>query len=136
LELSNASDPEVLDSPLYFIWPNTVVWGGYAIPWMYRFRPNGNDPTSSIMEIFQLNATAEGAERTHVPVNELDDSTPFAKADELGFLGPVLDQDHINLKRQSVGIRSTPLPGLRYSKYQESLIRHHHHVLDQYLARD
>ncbi|GAB4658937.1 aromatic ring-hydroxylating oxygenase subunit alpha [Mycobacterium avium] len=134
IDLSSASDPEVLDSPLYYIWPNLVIWGGYAIPWMYRFRPNGSDPTSSIMEIFQLNVVPKGQQRTHIPMNELGD-LPFAKADELGFLGPVLDQDHLNLRRQSIGLRSTPLPGLRYSRYQESLIRHHHHVLDEYLGR-
>jgi phenylpropionate dioxygenase-like ring-hydroxylating dioxygenase large terminal subunit len=134
VDLSSASDPEVLDSPLYYIWPNIVIWGGYAIPWMYRFRPNGNDHTSAIMEIFQLNVVPEGQQRTHAPLNELGD-LPFSKADELGFLGPVLDQDHLNLRRQSIGLRSTPLPSLRYSKYQESLIRHHHHILDEYLAR-
>jgi phenylpropionate dioxygenase-like ring-hydroxylating dioxygenase large terminal subunit len=134
IDLASASDPEVLDSPLYNIWPNLIVWGGYAIPWVYRFRPNGNDPTSSIMEIFQLNIVPETQQRTHVPVNDLGE-LPFSGADELGFLGPVLDQDYHNMARQSIGLRSTPLSGLRYSRYQESLIRHLHHVLDEYLAR-
>lgn len=40
-----------------------VPWGGQALPIVYRFRPNGNDPDSHIMEIMFLFAKA--ADGTH-----------------------------------------------------------------------
>ena len=136
LDLSSMSDAEVIDSPLTFVFPNTVFWGGYLVPWIYRFRPNGNDPHSAIMEVFQMTIVPEGTESQHVPMRILDDEEPFAAADELGYLGPVLDQDFNNMKLQSIGLASTPETELRYSRYQESLIRRHHDVIDRYLQRD
>ena len=133
LNFSTKSDPEVLDSPLYFVFPNLVIWGGYALPWIYRFRPNGTDPTTAIMEVFQLDAVSETAERTHVDLKDLGDA-PFSAAPELGVIGSVLDQDYANMARQRIGFSSGPTANLRFSRYQESLIRFHHHTLDAYLA--
>ncbi len=136
IDLSETSDAEVIDSPLIFAFPNCVLWGGYAVPWIYRFRPNGNDPTSAIMEVIQMTPVGEGHSRDHVPCRELGPDEPFSSAQELSYLGPVLDQDYENMVRQQIGLRSTPETKLRNTRYMESLIRHHHHVLDKLMSTD
>ena len=52
--MSGLSDSEALDLIEYLLFPNMVPWGGQALPIVYRFRPNGNDPDSHIMEIMFL----------------------------------------------------------------------------------
>ena len=53
-DMSALSDSESLDLIEYMLFPNMVPWGGQALPITYRFRPNGDDPESSIMEIMFL----------------------------------------------------------------------------------
>ena len=133
LDLSAASDFEVVDSPLYYVFPNCVIWGGYAIPWIYRFRPNGSDPNSAIMEVIQMTVVPEGATPQHVPMKALGGDEPFSSAPELDYLGPVLDQDLNNMKKQEIGMRSTPESEFFLSKYMESLVRRYHALIDDYI---
>jgi hypothetical protein len=53
-DTSGLSDTESLDLIEYMLFHNMVPWGGQALPITYRFRPNGDDPESSLMEIMFL----------------------------------------------------------------------------------
>ena len=48
------SDAEMLGSILYNLFLNFSVWGGMTPTRVYRWRPNGRDVDSAIMEIYQL----------------------------------------------------------------------------------
>jgi hypothetical protein len=61
------------------------------------------------------------------------DSPDWTEAPELGALGPILNQDMGNLSRVQRGLRASRKPGVTFSAYQESRIRHFAQILDRYL---
>ena len=46
----------------------------------------------------------------------------------------MFDQDEFNLEAVQKGLRTTRKSGVTFSVYQESKIRHFHHLLDRWLA--
>jgi len=135
-DLSALSDTESLDLIQYSLFPNSVPWGGQSLPVCYRFRPYGENPEMSIMEIMFL--FAKGDDGTHPPpadIRWLTVDEPWATAPELGSAAMISDQDTDNLKRIQRGLRASKKPGVTLANYQESRIRHFHKTLDDYLAR-
>ena len=59
--------PELLDGIEYFLFPNLMVWAGYLTPFVYRFRPEGNDPDRCIVDIMKLEPLPESGERPPRP---------------------------------------------------------------------
>jgi phenylpropionate dioxygenase-like ring-hydroxylating dioxygenase large terminal subunit len=135
VDLSHISDAEALDAIMYFVFPNVIIWPGYALPNVFRFRPNGNDVDSSIMDVLQLWPYPRDRPRPEpAKVHVLAPDEPWASAAELGSLGPVLDQDTANMPKLQKGLKAGGKPGITLANYQEARIRHFHQVLDAYLA--
>ncbi len=125
-----------LDLIEYLLFPNMVPWGGQALPITYRFRPNGDDPETSIMEImFLFSKAPDGTHPEPAKLNMLGPDQKWADAPELGSAAMVADQDTDNLMRIQKGLRASKKPGVTLARYQESRIRHYHETLDAYLAR-
>jgi phenylpropionate dioxygenase-like ring-hydroxylating dioxygenase large terminal subunit len=128
------TDAELVDSYYLTVFPNMHPWGGYN-QITYRFRPNGDDHRSCIMDVFLLSPFA--GERP-APVQEirLGADEPWRTAVEsLGSLARVFDQDEFNLEAVQKGLRTTRKHGVTFGVYQESKIRHFHHLLDQWLEK-
>lgn len=135
-DMSKLSDSESLDLIEYLLFPNMVPWGGQALPICYRFRPLGDDPERSIMEImFLFSKAADGSHPPPARIHWLGVDEPWSSAAELGSAARVADQDTDNLKRIQKGLRATKKPGVTLARYQESRIRHYHETLDAYMAR-
>jgi hypothetical protein len=135
-DMSALSDSESLDLIEYLLFPNMVPWGGQALPITYRFRPNGDDPETSIMEImFLFSKAPDGTHPEPAKLNMLGPDQKWADAPELGSAAMVADQDTDNLMRIQKGLRASKKPGVTLARYQESRIRHYHETLDAYLAR-
>ena len=132
LDLYHLSDTEVIDHELFLVFPNATVWGSWTSPVMYRWRPNGGDHTSALMEVFLFQVFPEGAEiPPPAPMQELAVEETFASADmPLGF-GAIVDQDVNNMINQTRGLHTTPEAGFRCGRRMEMLVRHFHHVLDE-----
>jgi hypothetical protein len=126
------TDSEAIDAIQYFVFPNFVPWGGYA-PINYRFRPNGNDPETSIMELMLLSPTGAGAARLPVDPIELDYDDPWTSVRELGRLAQIFEQDMMNLDVIQRGVRASRKGAVTLSAYQESRIRHFEQTLDDYV---
>ena len=134
-DMSQLSDAESLDLIEYLLFPNMVPWGGQSLPIVYRFRPNGNDPDSHIMEIMYLFAKAEdGSHPPAAQMKMLEPDQNWVDAPELGSAAMVADQDTDNLMRIQKGLKATRKPGVTLARYQESRIRHFHTTLDEYLG--
>jgi phenylpropionate dioxygenase-like ring-hydroxylating dioxygenase large terminal subunit len=134
-DMSQLSDAESLDLIEYMLFPNMVPWGGQSLPICYRFRPHGDNPEQSIMEIMFLFAKApDGSHPPPPPITWLGIDEPWANAKELGSAAMVADQDTDNLMRIQKGLRATKKPGVTLARYQESRIRHYHATLDAYMA--
>ena len=127
---------EVLDAVLYFLFPNFTPWVATGLSLNYRFRPNGNDPDSSIMEIMYLTPVPPGeAKPPPAPVRWLAEDDDWTKATELGRLGAIANQDSGNLPYVQRGLHAMAARGgsVTLARYQEVLIRHFHQTLDSYI---
>lgn len=135
-DMSSLSDSESLDLIEYMLFPNMVPWGGQALPITYRFRPNGDDPESAIMEImFLFSKAPDGSHPPAATMTMLGKDQKWADAPELGSAAMVADQDTDNLMRIQKGLRASRKPGVTLARYQESRIRHFHETLDAYMVR-
>jgi hypothetical protein len=124
---------EAIDAIQYFVFPNFVPWAGLS-PIMYRFRPDGDDPAHSIMDIWLLRPVPENEPRPRPPAPvHLDRDVPFSSLPELGRLALIFDQDMANLGPLQKGLLASVKPALVLASYQESRIRHFAGMLDRYV---
>ena len=127
------SDAEMMDSIDYTLFPNFHPWGAFNRI-VYRFRPNGDDHRSSIMECIFLAPYGPDEERPPpAPVHWLEEHEVFSDAQELGMLGKVFDQDLFNMSKVQLGLETTHKPGVTLSNYQESKIRWLHDKLTEWV---
>ena len=134
-DLSHLSISETLDTIEYFLFPNFHPWANITVPLVYRFRPNGDDPDSSIMDVLIMRPCPRDQPRPDpAPLHILRGDELFSDAPELGGLGAVFDQDTSNLERLQIGLKAARKPGVTLGNYQEARIRHIHQTLDKYLA--
>jgi len=127
------SDAEMVDAIDYTIFPNFHPWAAFNRI-VYRFRPNGDDHRSAIMEVMFL-APFTGARPDPAPIRWLADDENFTAAPELGTLGKVFEQDVSNMARVQIGLESTRKPGVTLSNYMESRVRWLHRRLDEWMER-
>jgi len=127
------SDAEMMDSIDYTVFPNMHPWGAFNRI-VYRFRPNGDDFRSAIMEIIFL-APFSGERPPPAPIHWLEEFETFTAAPELGMLGKVFDQDLFNMPKVQAGLESTRKPGVTLANYQESKVRWLHAKLDEWIAK-
>ncbi|NLD77389.1 MAG: aromatic ring-hydroxylating dioxygenase subunit alpha [Acidimicrobiales bacterium] len=112
----------------WHIFPNMIVLPNQGSSLVYRARPNGMDPDSSLFEVMCLE---------QVPVADYDkkiDVVPeFHEDYRQGDLGRILTQDLDNTENITVGMHSPSFDGHRLSTEQEMTIWNHHRVADRYL---
>jgi hypothetical protein len=65
----------------------------------------------------------------------LADDEPWKNAPELGYLGPVYDQDQANLRPVQEGLAALADGVIQFGRYTESRCRHLHHMVDQYIRK-
>lgn len=125
------SDAELVDNFTYTVFPNMMPWGGvHKI--VYRFRPNGDDHRTSIMEVFLISPFT-GERPPPADEVKLDADTPFSSSG-LGILGNVLDQDCGNMEKVQFGLESARKQTVTFASYQENNLRWMHRLLDQYVG--
>ena len=127
------SDAEMMDSIDYTVFPNFHPWAAYNRI-VYRFRPNGDDHRSAIMEVIFLSPFS-GQRPPPAPVHWLGDHESFTDAPELGMLAKVFNQDLFNMPKVQAGLESTRKPGITLGNYQESKVRWLHMKLQEFMER-
>ena len=127
------SDAEFIDNLDYTLFPNFHPWGAFNRI-VYRFRPNGMDHRTSIMEVLLL-APFQGERPPPAPVLRLSADQPWTDAEPLGMLGKVFDQDTFNMERVQLGLETTRKPGMTLAGYQEAKVRWLNETLDEWLER-
>ena len=126
------SDAESLDAIIYSVFPNLQPWGAYQRV-VYRFRPNGDDHESSVMDVILLSPFL-GERPPPAPVTRLGPDDPWMDVPELGSTARIFDQDSYNMPRVQIGLRTTRSETVVFSRSQESGIRHFHHLLERYVG--
>jgi hypothetical protein len=113
-----------------------VLFRGIGFPVIYRFRPNGHDVDSSLMELIILKPVPKDGKRP--PAARLTPMGDMRYRDipELPkWLGDIYDQDVGNLRMQQIGFKVSHAP-LTLSHYQEIRIRHLQNTWREYLGMD
>ncbi len=137
---SGLSISETLDTTMYQVFPNLMPCGGGGVPVVFRFRPNGDDPDTSIMDVMLLYAFPQDKPRPDpAPMTKLGLEDSWFKAPELGGIAAIFEQDTANMplvhRGMKAGGRQTlGKPGVTLANYQELRIRHDHMTLDSYLG--
>ncbi len=130
------SDAEMADSIYYTLFPNFHPWGAFN-RLVYRFRPYRDEHEMAIMECMFLEPyDTSGPKPPAVPIHWLGPDDDWTEAPELGMLARVFNQDTFNLPKVQIGLRSMRKPGVTLANYQETKIRHFHHLLSQWVADD
>lgn len=134
VDLSGHADTDVLDQVEYTLFPNFTFWPTLFAPLLYRFRPHGNDPDASVMEVYMLHPIPEdGRPYETAEVIWLGEDDDWASVKELANYGPILDEDTPNMVRMTKGMKATRKPGATLANYQENRLRGFHHTLDAYV---
>ena len=137
LDLTGIPAYQLIDSIQYFVFPNFFPWDAGTTNIYYRFRPNGEDPDSCILEIFYLTPVPEGQPRPEpAKIHWLERDGDWLEAPELGNLGAIVNQDRINMPQIQRGLKTLQRtkPGITLASYQESRIRHYHARLMDYIT--
>ncbi len=130
-KVESMSDAEMMDSIDYTLFPNFHPWGAFNRI-VYRFRPNGDDQRSAIMEVFFLSPFT-GERPPPAPIHWLEEHETFTDATELGMLGKVFDQDLFNMSKVQLGLETTFKPGVTLAAYQEGKVRWLHSKLGEWV---
>jgi nitrite reductase/ring-hydroxylating ferredoxin subunit len=124
---------ETMSAIQYTVFPNISPWAGQIF---YRFRPNGWDPDSSIMETMYLEPWPKDKPKPPAaPIHWLKDDDDWTAAPELGLLASIFNQDEANVPYVQKGLKAGKNPYLSLARYQDNRVRHVHHKLDEYIGR-
>ena len=104
-------------------------------PWIaYRFRPWGNDPDFSLMEIILLHPIPDDGVYQTAAEHWLEIGESWTHAPGFDLLGMVIDQDIDNLPKVQKGLKNASHTSIVLGDYQEIRIRHFHQRLDVQLG--
>jgi len=134
VDLSAASDAELLDSIQYFLFPNFAPWMGWSLPIAYRFRPWSDDPGQSLMEIMLLHPVGPGASQEPAAEHWLELLlTQGVPAGKVRTLDDVYDWEQtrsqgllLEVEHPSYGALTLPGSALRFDDNAFSGGREHH----------
>ena len=135
-DYSACSDAEMLDALLYNVWPNMSFWAGFSPNLVYRWRPNGLDPESGIMDVIIMKRVPKTGPRPRpCAVHELGADDPWTDAPELGegLIG-IFEQDMGNLPYVQQGLHASGNGVVQFGRYTEMRIRQLHHMIERYIA--
>ncbi|MBU3687952.1 MAG: iron-sulfur protein [Acidimicrobiales bacterium mtb01] len=131
--VDSMSDAEFMDSIDYTLFPNFHPWGAFNRI-VYRFRPNGDNHRSAIMEVLFL-SPFDGERPAPAARRDLTIDEPWTTATELGMLAKVFDQDVFNMSKVQLGLETTFKPGITLANYQEAKVRWLHTKLGEWVGR-
>jgi hypothetical protein len=117
----------------YSLFPNFVFFRGFGFPLIYRYRPDGRNPESCLIDLMFLAPYPEDAPRPAAAEPFWLEGEDWREAPGTGLIGPIFNQDMPNLARMQKGLKGSRKPGVTFSLYQEVRIRHHAATLTTYL---
>ncbi|OAI40434.1 iron-sulfur protein [bacterium SCGC AG-212-C10] len=129
------SDAEYMDSFYYTLFPNFHPWGAFNRI-TYRFRPNGDDPDTCIMECMLLAPLPPGDRPPSAAIHWLEFDDDWTRAPELGMLARIFNQDVFNIPKVQIGLKAMKQPEVVFASYNETKIRHFHELLDLWVAAE
>lgn len=127
IDLSELNDQQLLGVDDVHFFPNLLgpIFGPTTT--LFRFRPNGMDPDSTIKDLWTLQRVPRG-ETWEMPERRV---YPDWREKDWGI---VTNQDYENMRHVQQGLKVRSSRGLRLNPRQESGVIHMHRVIDRYLT--
>ena len=121
------ADDQLTSADDVFFFPNMVgpIYPGTAI--IFRVRPHGLDPDSSIKDTWFLEWPPPGVAHKRAERRFFPDWT------ERDW-GIITNQDYANMEHVQIGMKSRGGSALRLNRRQESNVLHMHRMIDRYLT--
>jgi phenylpropionate dioxygenase-like ring-hydroxylating dioxygenase large terminal subunit len=136
IDVDNVSDGEFIDAIFYSVFPNWSPWGCFH-QIFYRFRPNGDDPETSIFEVMFFPPAPDPDNRPEITqIHDLGIDDDWSLAPELGPLFKVFQQDSLNLPHVQTGLKAQERQEVIFASHNESKIRHFYEGLFRWLEVD
>lgn len=138
-DYEDASDAELVDSILYNLFPHMSFWATHGPKLVYRWRPNGRDPDSSIMDIYQLKRAPKDQPRpAPAPPFRIEIEQAMTVFGPLGGmsmgLAKIFEQDMDNLPEVQNGMKASCTGLIHFGNYSEMRLRLMHQMIDRYIA--
>ena len=127
VDVSGFTEQQLLNADDCYFFPNVVgpIYPGSTT--LFRVRPNGLDPLSTIKDLWTLELPEAGEDRPMPPRKYYPDWS----AKDWGL---VTNQDYGNMEHVVAGMRSRGCTDLILNPRQESNVLHMHRVIDRYLS--
>lgn len=133
-QIDEWADCELVDNFTYTVFPNMMPWGGvHKI--CYRFRPNGDDHRTCVMDVFYI-APFTGERPAPADEVKLGFDDPFSGVEALGIVGNILDQDCFNMEKVQFGLETATKQTVTFASYQEDNIKWMQQLLRRYVEAD
>ena len=134
IDLSKYADSEIIDTIEYNLFPNTILFGGFSSPLVYRVRPDGDAVDRCLLDVMVLLPYPDTIIHPEpATLQWISEEQKFADIEALGRHGPLIDRYTSLLPLVQRGLRASRKPGVTPANYQEVRIRHLHNTLNQYL---
>ncbi len=132
-DLSDRADTELLDAVLYHLFPAFAPWAGIGQSLVYRWRP-GATPDTCFMDVIRMAPLPDSGEVPEpAPQQRLTLEQSWHEAEGMGQLADVFEQDMANLPKVQAGLKSRGKRGVSFGLYQETRMRMHHRMADDYI---
>lgn len=127
LDVADVSDDDLLSGDVWNVFPNFTIPTNALNALIIRWRPNGWDPNTSIIDVFNLEHLGPGAEAPRI-------DTEFSELwTDCKSWGRVLEQDFTNLAGWQQGVRSAGFRGPIWGR-QDGNNSNFHQALSAYVA--
>jgi phenylpropionate dioxygenase-like ring-hydroxylating dioxygenase large terminal subunit len=136
-DYSRTSQTDLIDAISYQLFPAFGLWGGIGTHIGYRWRPWDNRVDRTLMEIYLfMPRPAQGEVPPPAAIRFLGEDEPWSSAPELGYLGPVYDQDQANFLPLQQGLEALGDDGvIQFGRYSEIRCRNLHRMIDRYMQQ-
>jgi hypothetical protein len=136
-DYSNTAQTDLIDAISYQLFPAFGLWGGIGTHIGYRWRPWEGRVDRTLMEIYLfMPRPAEGEAPPPAALRFLGEDEPWSSAPELGYLGPVYDQDQANFLPLQQGLEALGKDGvIQFGRYSEIRCRNLHRMIDRYMQQ-
>ncbi len=124
--LDGLTDDEILRNGTIHLFPNLLGPLVHGNATLYRARPDGLDPNSTLLDYWALEWIPPGADAPIVEHKFYDDWT----TKDWGLIN---NQDFANMVEVTRGMESLGYRGALLNPVQEANIVHHHKVIDEYV---
>ena len=127
IDVEGLTDKDLRGSGTIHLFPNFLGPITHGNATLYRARPNGLDPDSTLLDYWALEWVPLDAEPKPVERKFYDDWT----TKDWGLIN---NQDFANLAEVTKGMKSKGYRGAMLNPVQEANLIHHHRMLDRYLS--